>query len=75
MESNSYSFFIMLTVVIGVCYCFYKVCEVFMYCMSLKYGKPLERNKDNKPKIDIKVGDVVDENKNNTETLTETDKE
>lgn len=46
-----------------------------MYCMSLKYGKPLERNKDNKPKIDIKVGDVVDENKNNTETLTETDKE
>lgn len=75
MESNSYSFFIMLTVVIGVCYCFYKVCEVFMYCMSLKYDKPFVKDKDSNPKIDIKVGDAVDENKNNTETHTETDKE
>lgn len=63
----------LIVITIGVCYCFYKFCEIILTFIKAKFNYSEEII--DKPKIDIKVGDAVDENKDNTETHMETNKE
>lgn len=50
----------LIVITIGICYCFYKFCEIILTFIKIKYNYI---DKDvNKPKIDIKVGDATDDN-------------
>lgn len=53
----------LIVITIGICYCFYKFCEIILTFIKVKFNYNEEII--DKPKIDIKVGDVVDENKDN----------